>query len=81
MKYLNDIEYELDLRDLMKFHNNVWITNDRDNIPLKEMGSDHIKNSIKFINAQGKASCYGLGPVWVPKLKEELSKRGINYEE
>lgn len=81
MKYLDEVGYDLDFRDLYRFYNDMWITLDPNVcIPLKDMGYYHIMNAIKFIEREGKTSCYGLGALWVAKLINELKKRGIEYE-
>ena len=79
MKALNDINYNLDFRDLYNFHNDIWITRDHvDYIPLTEMGRDHLLNSIAMIERQNIKVCFGLGKVWLPKLKKELKRREGN---
>jgi len=76
MKLLHDQGYELDFRDLYKFHNNIWITRNHDEfIPLADMTSSHIENIIALIDVNGPTCCYGLGPIWVPKLEKELKRR------
>ena len=79
LKYLIEVDYNLEFRDLYLYHNNTWITNDRDYIPLTDMSTGHIKNSIAMIKRHGQICCFGLGPIWLPKLEEELFRRGENY--
>ena len=70
----NYIDIELAEED---FEKDIWTTKDYRKIPLKSMGTEHIKNSIKFINREGNKSVFGLGGDWLPKLKAELERRNI----
>ena len=77
LKYLVNVDYNLDFRDLYYYHNDTWITQNHDNyIPLTEMDTHHIRNAIAFIKREGLVCCFGLGPLWTPKLEKELEKRG-----
>ena len=79
MKALDDINYDLDFRDLYHFHQDIWITMDHANyLPLTEMSKPHIVNVITFINNKGITVAYGLGKLWLPKLKKELKRREGN---
>jgi len=81
MKALKDIDYDLDFRDLYYFHHDTWITRDHDEyIPLTKMSRDHLLNSIAMIERQNIKVCFGLGKIWVPKLKKELKRRDKKYE-
>jgi len=76
LKYLYDKDYDLDFRDLYKFHQNIWITQEHKNyIPLAEMSVTHIINSIALIDRNEPDCVYGLGGIWKPKLEEELKRR------
>ncbi len=78
MKYLEHVEYDLDFRDLYNFHNNIWTTKDHaDFIPLTEMGNTHIENCINLITKDTPICAYGLGPLWLPKLINELKRRRV----
>jgi len=73
---LDDINFELDFRDLYNFHQNIWVTrNHLEYIPLSEMSTEHLINSIALIERESIKVCFGLGQVWLPKLKEELKRR------
>ena len=77
MKYLDEIGYDLDFRDLYNFHQDIWITmNHEDYIPLKEMGSTHIEKCINLIDKNDDDCVFGLGALWKVKLLAELKRRG-----
>lgn len=77
MEYLDEVNYDLDFRDLYYYHQDIWITEDYGRyIPLLEMSTGHIVNCINFLNGGGPLMAYGLGPLWLPKLMGELKRRG-----
>ena len=57
------------------FENDIWTTKEFDTIPLKEMTTNHIENSIKLIERTEGESIFGYCKMWLPKLKQELEKR------
>jgi len=76
LEIINDRNYDLDFRNLYHFHNDTWITKGNESyIQLSKMTTSHIENSLEFIGIHGPLSCYGLGALWVPKLKKELKRR------
>jgi len=81
MKALQEINYDLDFRDLYHFHHDIWITADHvDYVPLQDMSRDHLLNCISMIERQNIRVCFGLGKIWLPKLKKELKSRDEKYE-
>ena len=76
LKFLEESNYTLNFCDLYRYHNDVWITrHHEDYIPITEMTHGHLRNTINFLENQGPLSAYGLGPLWLPKLIQELERR------
>ena len=83
LQYVEEHGEEIDFRDLYNYHHDIWIKRaHEETLPMDKMSSDHIANSINFIQSEGPLSCYGLGALWYPKLMRELKRRGrIDFDE
>lgn len=58
----------------------VWITSEGKHIPVSQMDSTHLKNTINYLMNNHKPSCtiYGIqAKVWVKCMSKELNDRKI----
>ena len=53
----------------------IWTGAGNHTVKLSAMGEDHLRNAIAFI--QNGAKVYGFAEEWLPLLKEELKRRGL----
>ena len=75
IKRMDEIGFEIKLYDLMNYHNNIWTNGTRKQYPLSEMSKDHLISCIHLISNSSNTVAYGLGKVWLRKLKKELGER------
>jgi hypothetical protein len=70
------ITYQENLILLINFHNNIWTYNNLSTRSIKDITSSDINNIIDYICCTGPDCCFGLGSLWLPKLRRELCIRG-----
>jgi len=73
---LEILNFDLDFKIWYRYELDIWTTQDKKKIDLTKMRSGHIKNAINLINSTRDIRViHGLGKLWLPKLKRELTKR------
>jgi len=76
IKRMDEIGFEIKLYDLMNYHNNIWTSGTRKQYPLSTMSKEYLVSCIYFVSESSNTTvAYGLGKVWLRKLKKELGER------
>lgn len=60
--------------------NKVWKTSKGDLIPITDMSTGHLINSIRFIKERGKESFCGTAVKYVNAMVKELKAREVEHE-
>jgi len=58
----------------------IWITSERKNIPISQMDSTHLENTINWITENNRPSCIinnHEAIVWIKAMSKELINREI----
>lgn len=54
---------------------NIWLTRNKEEIPLAQMPTQHIYNTINFLSKLNSDAFCGTADEWLAKMQNELRKR------